>query len=286
MTTNHTNSREAIAATDERPLDDRLREFEYSLMKQGIQSSLFREIRAALAQTTSHADSQSELLELLESAQNGLKWYQAEHPEDASPADDELHERIDAALAHISSRTPDMEKQSAKAEPVADAIQDNELPGMWERADFEGGREEVRGPNWKSPQPQACNVPDWLPTELHPDTKNLVLGFAQAMAEKLLKAEQDYEYGNGWTQPDWMDDCRADLIHHLAKGDPRDVANYCAFLWFHGEKTMAPIDSEKALEALRDAANLLAQSAAPYDEACSIIRALITPAPSDSGEVK
>lgn len=30
-------------------------------------------------------------------------------------------------------------------------IPDNELPGMWERADFEGGQEEVRGHDWKRP---------------------------------------------------------------------------------------------------------------------------------------
>jgi hypothetical protein len=30
---------------------------------------------------------------------------------------------------------------------------DTELPGMWERSDFEGGRDEVRGPDWKPTQP-------------------------------------------------------------------------------------------------------------------------------------
>lgn len=35
---------------------------------------------------------------VLEKAHNGLRWYRAEHPEDASPADDELDEEI-AALA-------------------------------------------------------------------------------------------------------------------------------------------------------------------------------------------
>lgn len=35
---------------------------------------------------------------------------------------------------------------------VAPIANDNELPGMWERADFEGGPPpEVRGPDWKRP---------------------------------------------------------------------------------------------------------------------------------------
>lgn len=40
-----------------------------------------------------------ELAELLESVHNGLKWYRAEHPEHYSPADDEMDERVAAALA-------------------------------------------------------------------------------------------------------------------------------------------------------------------------------------------
>lgn len=40
----------------------------------------------------------------LQSAQAGLKWYQAEHPEDSSPADDEMHEEIDQALAKTEKR--------------------------------------------------------------------------------------------------------------------------------------------------------------------------------------
>jgi hypothetical protein len=32
-------------------------------------------------------------------------------------------------------------------------IPSSELPGMWERADFEGGLDEVRGPDWTRPIP-------------------------------------------------------------------------------------------------------------------------------------
>lgn len=76
-----------------------------------------------------------------------------------------------------------------------------------------------------------------MPEGLHPATADLVLRFAQALAEKLHKAEQKYGYSDGWLNNDWMDECRAKLIEHVGKGDPRDVAAYCAFLWHHGERT-------------------------------------------------
>lgn len=75
---------------------------------------------------------------------------------------------------------------------------------------------------------------------LHPATVDLVRRFSRALAEKLAGAEKKYGYSDGWTSSDWMDECRAKLIEHVAKGDPRDVAAYCAFLWHHGEKTELP----------------------------------------------
>lgn len=70
-------------------------------------------------------------------------------------------------------------------------------------------------------------------------TRDLVNRFAQALLEKLAAAEKKYGYTDGWLQSDWMDECRAKLMEHVAKGDPRDVAAYCAFLWHHGESTSA-----------------------------------------------
>ncbi len=76
-----------------------------------------------------------------------------------------------------------------------------------------------------------------MPEGLHPDTADLVQRFAAALAEKLRAAEVKYGYSNFWKDDDWQDECRAKLLHHLAKGDPRDVANYCAFMWHHGWPT-------------------------------------------------
>lgn len=52
------------------------------------------------------------LVEALEAAQNGLRWYQDMYPLAGSCADDEMHEQIDAALALA---------RAEQAEPVAHA---------------------------------------------------------------------------------------------------------------------------------------------------------------------
>ena len=76
-----------------------------------------------------------------------------------------------------------------------------------------------------------------IPDGLHPATADLVLRFATALAEKLHKAEQKYGYSDNWQRNDWYDDCLQSLWEHIEKGDPRDVAAYCAFMWFHGWAT-------------------------------------------------
>ena len=76
-----------------------------------------------------------------------------------------------------------------------------------------------------------------IPDGLHEDTEKLVLDFASAIAEKLFAAQEKYGYSNEWKRDDWMDECRSHLLDHIRKGDPRDVANYCMFLWHHKEST-------------------------------------------------
>lgn len=87
--------------------------------------------------------------------------------------------------------------------------------------------------NVAKPRMHVFAVPDGL----HPETEALVGRFAYALAEKLRSAEEKYGYSDGWKQGDWLDECRAHLRQHVEKGDPRDVAAYCAFLWHHGEST-------------------------------------------------
>jgi hypothetical protein len=76
-----------------------------------------------------------------------------------------------------------------------------------------------------------------IPYGLESETAQLVIDFASAMAEKLFAAQQKYGYDIGWKENDWLDECRKKLKEHTLKGDPRDVANYCAFLWYHHQLT-------------------------------------------------
>lgn len=75
---------------------------------------------------------------------------------------------------------------------------------------------------------------------LHPATAELVSGFAKALAEKLRRAEQKYGYSDGWLTDDWQIECGRELMRHITKGDPLDVAAYCAFMWKRGWSTCVP----------------------------------------------
>ncbi|CAJ4665652.1 gp43 [Burkholderia pseudomallei] len=106
-----------------------------------------------------------------------------------------------------------------------------------------------------SSQPAAAPIDDpTIPAELHHDTAKLVRRFARALANKLLAAQRKYGYSDNWMRDGWADECRAELMRHIQKGDPRDVAAYCAFLWHHNESTAttpSPVDERAAFENSR-----------------------------------
>lgn len=121
--------------------------------------------------------------------------------------------------AVVENRLPnraEVERLAAQAAPTADRWHDATLPPEIEQ-----------------------RLAPWLTNgaALHPATVNLVVRFARALSKKLAAAETKYGYSDGWLSPDWMDECRSKLMEHIAKGDPRDVAAYCAFLWHHGAST-------------------------------------------------
>ncbi|KQT59958.1 hypothetical protein ASG52_19730 [Methylobacterium sp. Leaf456] len=70
-------------------------------------------------------------------------------------------------------------------------------------------------------------------------TDDLVDRFAAALKSKLRASEAKYGWQNGWLKDDWATDCQRDLLRHVGKGDPLDVAAYAAFCWHHGWKTAA-----------------------------------------------
>lgn len=91
--------------------------------------------------------------------------------------------------------------------------------------------------------------------DLNPATACLVWNFVLALGNKLADAEKKYGYTDGWRSRDWMDECCAHLMQHIVKGDPRDVAAYCAFLWHHGASTAPtaePVAQGEAVDPLQD----------------------------------
>ena len=96
-----------------------------------------------------------------------------------------------------------------------------------------------------------------IPAELHPETAKLVQMFAAALADKLHTAEKKYGYTDGWRTDDWEAECRARLLEHLQKGDPRDVAIYAAFMWARGWSTAFPAATAPHSDALTEIENLV-----------------------------
>lgn len=78
----------------------------------------------------------------------------------------------------------------------------------------------------------------------------LVERFAEALSSKLRKAEGKYQYQGAWRRDNWHDALVQQIRRHMDKGDPLDVAAYCAFAWHHGWTLAAPHTSaESALSA-------------------------------------
>lgn len=117
----------------------------------------------------------------------------------------------------------------------------------------------ARAAKTSSPQPAIVSnermaelAVEWWMAEfkdMAPATASLVWNFALALGNKLADAEKKYGYTDGWRNKDWMDECRQRLTEHVGKGDPRDVAAYCAFLWYHGERTELPATKPEPLTA-------------------------------------
>lgn len=103
----------------------------------------------------------------------------------------------------------------------------------------------VAGEGWEI-RPQYDHPAPSMPADLHPDTQKLVADFSTALAEKLYKAQLRYGYSNGWKNGGWCSKCMTEMMQHIEKGDPRDVAAYCAFMWFHQWKTWIPAPSTPA----------------------------------------
>lgn len=75
------------------------------------------------------------------------------------------------------------------------------------------------------------------PKEETDELENLVDRFSKRLLAKLKLARANGR--GGWERDDWEEQCQQGLLKHLEKGDPRDVAAYCAFMDHHGWITKA-----------------------------------------------
>lgn len=79
---------------------------------------------------------------------------------------------------------------------------------------------------------------------LGPETEKLLADFTLALRAKLAASEVKYGWHDNWKHDDWENDCRRQMRKHIAKGDPLDVAAFCAFLWGRGWSTAFPAGAE------------------------------------------
>lgn len=91
-------------------------------------------------------------------------------------------------------------------------------------------------------------IQDHEASGLHPRTARMVRSFAGALGHKLRAAEMKYGHADEWASKDWEERCQADLMDHVLKGDPLDVAAYAAFCWSNKWRT-APEPSTCGTEA-------------------------------------
>lgn len=82
--------------------------------------------------------------------------------------------------------------------------------------------------------------------ELHPDTENLLKVCFEELRLKLIKNQEKYGYSNEWLTLDWEQECREEMMKHIQKGDPRDVAIYTMFMIYRGWATAIKESKEPA----------------------------------------
>lgn len=127
------------------------------------------------------------------------------------------------------------------AQAEADYIRQRhgEKPKLIADMDFETRDELVRKANYilaalpRVSTGGAAGEPD--------DLERLVERFSKRLLAKLKLARANGR--SGWEKDDWEADCQRGLLRHIEKGDPRDVAAYCAFMDHHGwiTKSASPL---------------------------------------------
>ena len=99
-----------------------------------------------------------------------------------------------------------------------------------------------------------------LPQQPEADPDDIAVDrFAMAMKEKMAAARAKGR--GGWEGPTCNAQLLSDMLRdHVAKGDPRDVANFCMMLWNRGEAIQAPAPQQMTTQGgSREAAMVVIQ---------------------------
>ncbi len=95
----------------------------------------------------------------------------------------------------------------------------------------------------------AAQLRQRIPVGVPHSLDQLFLAFSQVLLEKARRARKKYGFpADGWKAEGWQPTLVKELMEHVYKGDPVDVAVYSAFAWFHGwsVKPAAPITEPDA----------------------------------------
>ncbi len=165
---------------------------------------------------------------------------------------------VQAGVMELVNKLAEMQKQPPIYQYMTVSMSDETwLQERWHdctKEEFDNANDELGPTRRVYAQQQPV-----LAEGLHPETAELVMHFAEALARKLRKSEQKYGWSDGWKDSDWQEKCLADFHHHIGKGDPLDVAAYCAFMVYHGWSTCpAPAIDLNAVRA--EGVEMLAES--------------------------
>ena len=135
-----------------------------------------------------------------------------------------------------------------QAQPTREQIEAlKQSMSSWDLMDY-GDEEEIRRESWNAALDKVAALYDAAPRVAQTATDELVERFAEALKDKLRAAEAKYGWNDGWKSVDWADDLRTRLREHVEKGDPRDVAAFCAFAWHHGWSLAPRVAQEPTCE--------------------------------------
>lgn len=99
---------------------------------------------------------------------------------------------------------------------------------------------------WQAAKPPEGDMRIKLPEGTHPDNVSLLQRLADDFLAKMIHNQQKYGYSNEWLTTDWEDECRQEMMRHIEKGDPLDVAIYAAFMLYRGWSTKQRTPTQEA----------------------------------------